>query len=378
MKIITYSIIVLTFLYSCKGQTESQEKNTIEKSAIADDNTISLSQEQYRNAGIEVGIPENRTLHTTLHVNGNIDASPENLHAVSFPIGGYIKGAKLVPGMQLQKGQLMATLEDQALIQLQQDYLTAKVKLTFNKADYERQTTLSKTESNSQRVYQQAIADFESQQILVRSLAEKLRLIGINPDKLNGENISRTVGIYAPISGYITKVNVTQGKYISPTDVLFELVDLSRLHADFTVFENEAKNLRPGQLISFITAASPNQKMNAKIEYISQNVDENRTVEVHCHIQHATKNLLPGNFITGEIQIDSQRGVAIPDDGVVKWQGKYYVFLASGNRSFTLKQVTTGVSKDNFTEIIGLQPSVAVVTKNAYALLTMLKNKAED
>ncbi|MCD2422521.1 efflux RND transporter periplasmic adaptor subunit [Niabella pedocola] len=378
MRRILYFFAAAALFCSCKGTSENGQKPADSTAAAITETQVTLSRVQYRHAGIEVGKPEQQLLHRTLSVTGTIDVPPEHVHAVSFPMGGYIRSAKLIPGMHLVKGQLMAQLEDQAFIQLQQDYLMARAKLTFDKADFERQQTLSETQSNSERVHQQAVAQFESQQILVRALAEKLRLIGINPDRLTGASISRTVNIYAPISGYISKVNITQGKYIAPTDVLFEIVDPSRLHADFIVFENDAADLRVGQQLSFAAAAAPDRRFNARIEYITHNINESRAVEVHCDLERPAPELLPGNFISGEIRLEGRKALAIPDEGVVKWQGKHYIFMAVDSHTFRLQPVTAGISMGGFTEIKDTVPAQSVVTKNAYVLLTMLKNKAED
>lgn len=377
MKILSYSIFLLALLAACKNKPAKQAVKESQP-AQTSDSTITLTEEQYRNAGIEVGKPELHPIHSTLRVNGMVDVPPENVISISFPMGGYVKSARLIPGMQLRKGDLMATMEDQAFIQLQQDYLVAKAKLDFDKADYERQTTLNQSQSNSQRVYQQAIAEYESQKVLVKALAEKLLLIGIQPAKLTEGNLSRTVNIYAPISGYVSKVNVNQGKYISPTDVLFELIDPSELHADLLVFENDARGLQQGQTVTCTPANNPGQKIQTHIEYITHNIDENRAVEVHCHLENPPKGLLPGNYISGEIQLNNQSANAIPDEGLVKWQGNNYVFITAGNKSFTMVPVEAGTSAGGFTEIKTVLPPTGIVFKNAYALLTMLKNKAED
>uniref|UniRef100_UPI001C2EFBAC efflux RND transporter periplasmic adaptor subunit n=1 Tax=Mucilaginibacter humi TaxID=2732510 RepID=UPI001C2EFBAC len=62
------------------------------------------------------------------------------------------------------------------------------------------------------------------------SLAEKLQLIGIHTRNISASKISRSVNIYSPITGFVSKVNVNIGKYVSPTEVLFELVNPTDIH----------------------------------------------------------------------------------------------------------------------------------------------------
>jgi cobalt-zinc-cadmium efflux system membrane fusion protein len=59
-------------------------------------------------------------------VNGKIDVPPQNMVSISVPLGGYLKSTKLLEGMHISKGEVIAIMEDQQYIQLQQDYLTAK------------------------------------------------------------------------------------------------------------------------------------------------------------------------------------------------------------------------------------------------------------
>jgi cobalt-zinc-cadmium efflux system membrane fusion protein len=92
--------------------------------------------------------------------------------------------------MFVKKGALLAVIEDPIYIQLQQDYLTAKSKLVFFEADYNRQKVLNASKSSSDRQFQLAVSEYESQKYLVRSLSEKLQLMGIIPAQLNENNIS--------------------------------------------------------------------------------------------------------------------------------------------------------------------------------------------
>ncbi len=71
-------------------------------------------------------------------------------------------------------------------------------------------------------------------------------------NKLEKGEIQPTVNLYAPISGYVTEVNVNLGKYVSPTDVMFEIVDTEHLHAELTVFERDVPRLKIGQKVRFI------------------------------------------------------------------------------------------------------------------------------
>lgn len=369
---------ILFLLTACNSPQQKEEKIKKTDTVVTDENTVTLTPEQLKNGDIKTGRPGMQNVHTTLKVNGRVEVPPEKLYTISFPMPGYLSSCKLIPGTYVRKGALMATLEDAAFVQLQQDYLISKSKLEYAQADFERQEELNKTKSNSDKVFQLAKADFQSQKVWTKALSEKLKMIGIDPLGLNENTISRTVNIYAPIAGYVSKVNVNTGKYITPADALFELIDPSRLHLTLTVFEKDAQQLQVGQKILCYTNAAPGKKIAASIHVINQSINENRTVEVHCDFDQPDNNLLPGTFIVAEIEENNTKSVSLPDDAIVRWQNQHYVFIAATAHRFLMYQVKTGASSDGFTHILTELPQSDIVTHNAYALLMMLKNKSDE
>ena len=103
-------------------------------------------------------------------------------------------------------------------------------KLTYIEKEYNRQKELNQSKASSDKVFQQTEADYRSQKIATKSLYEKLKLIGVNPENLDENTISRSIHVYAPIDGYVSKVNVNIGKYVNPADVIFELVNPTDIH----------------------------------------------------------------------------------------------------------------------------------------------------
>lgn len=273
----------LIIMAGCHSPAENKE-TAKEETADSSGNTVQLTDIQVKNAGVITGKPELRQMHTSLKVNGVIDVPPQNLVSISIPLGGYLKTMTLLPGLQVKKGQVLAVLEDPQYVQLQEDYLVAQSKLRFLEADYKRQQELNQSKANSDKVLQQVKSDYESQQVIVRSLSEKLHLININPATLQSSTISRQISILAPISGFVSKVNVNTGKYVAPTDILFELMDPKDLHLSLTVFEKDLSQISPGQEVVAWTNNS-DEKYEAEVHFITQGVDETHAAEVHCHLK---------------------------------------------------------------------------------------------
>src|SRR5215208_4570341 len=239
-------LIFSTLVVIACGDTKKTEIKTEEKETTTE-TTVQLTDDQMKNAGIATGRLELKNISSVLKVSGRVDVPPQNVVSISAPLGGYLRSMKLLPGMFVSKGQTLSLMEDPQYIQLQQDYLTAKTKLVYAEQEYNRQRELNQSKASSDKVLQQAQADYNSQRILLKSLGEKLRLININPERLSVENISRYASVHSPISGYVSKVNVNIGKYVNPADILFEIVNPKDIHLALDIFEKDVNKLYIGQ-----------------------------------------------------------------------------------------------------------------------------------
>jgi membrane fusion protein, heavy metal efflux system len=341
---------------------------------------VSLTAEQQKNAGVEVGLAEKSAIAGTLLLNGAIDVPPQNMVSVSFPLGGYLKSTKLLPGMQVRKGEVLAVMEDAQFISLQQDYLIVQSKLALTQAEYARQKDLNADKASSDKVFQQAKSDFETQRITLRALGEKLRLIGLDPEHLTEDKISRTINVHSPISGYVSKVDVNIGKYTAPTDVLFELVNTDDIHLSLTVFEKDVAKLAIGQKVVAYTNDQPAVKHPAAIILVSKDLDENRAAEVHCHFDRYDKSLLPGMFMNAEVTVHTDNAWLVPASAVVRWQNEYFVFMEMSAGQYEMEKVEIGLVQGEKQQVFPSDDLTGkrLVVKNAYSLLMKMKNNAEE
>src|SRR6186997_586242 len=120
-KILT--IVILTLLLACNSNKakEETEKTEVKAEIATSETTVSLTSEQLKNAGIATAKPEMQYISSTLKVSGQIDVPPQNMVTVSVPMGGYLVNTRLLPGMSVGKGQVIAVVQDQQYIQMQQD-----------------------------------------------------------------------------------------------------------------------------------------------------------------------------------------------------------------------------------------------------------------
>ncbi|MFM7021854.1 MAG: efflux RND transporter periplasmic adaptor subunit [Flavobacteriales bacterium] len=383
MKTLKYIALIsaTAFLFSACGDTEqasSKEDHHDEES-----NTVELTEAQYKVAGIELGNIENRSLSGTIQANGFLDVPPQSKVTISAPMAGFVKETEMLQGAYVKKGQAIAVLQHPDYIQMQQDYLESSSQLEFLKNEYERQQQLAKENVSSQKVLQQAKANYITNKAKADGLRAKLQLLNINVSALENGNMQSTINLYAPIEGYVTKVNVNIGAFVNPTDMMFEIVNTEHLHAELTIFEKDVPRLRIGQKVLFTLANEATQR-KAVVYLIGREINADRTVQIHCHIDKEDKEFLPGMYLKAMVETDNALVPALPDEAIVSFEGKKYIFTLGakqGNEQhFNMVEIQSGLSEVGFTEVIlpkSMDSKQKIVVKGAYNLLAKMKNSEE-
>ena len=377
---------LVTSITACsKGTKESSE---MKKAETLPDDIVELRADQIKLGKIELGSVEIRSMGNILKVNGIVSVAPQNIATVCMPLGGFIKNTTLLPGNDVNKGQILAEIENQDFVDIQQSYLEAKNKLIFAEADFKRHSELYKADVYSEQNIQQVTVDYKNIKAMVRSLEQKLVLIGINPDQLNEDNISSAVNLVSPIKGFLKAVNVNIGKYVSPTDVLFEIVNSDKLFLELTLFEKDADKVASGQKIRFYIN-NESEEHEAIISQTGKSVSDDKTFRVYAIVNSKCKNVLPGMYVNAYIEESTSNVTSLPSEAVVSFDDKDYIFTfekekEEAGKPFTeykMVEVKKGVSGSGYTEIklpAGFDIKTAkIVTTGAYNLLSAKKNAGE-
>ena len=385
LKIVVIFGLITSITACTRGKVQVSETS---KAEVLPEDIVELRADQIKLGKIELGSVEIRSLGNVLKVNGIISVAPQNMATVCMPLGGFIKSTTLFPGNDVNKGQILAVIENQDFVDIQQNYLEAKNKLIFAEADYKRHSDLYKADVYSEQNVQQVTVDYKNTKALVKSLEQKLVLIGVNPDQLNEDNISSAINLVSPIKGFLKAVNVNIGKYVSPTDVLFEIVNSDRLFLELTLFEKDADKVASGQKIIFYIN-NESEEHEAIITQTGKSVSNDKTFRVYATVNSSCKNLLPGMYVNAFIEESASKVTALPSEAVVSFDDKDYIFTfekekEEAGKPFTeyrMIEVKKGISGSGYTEIklpAGFDIKAAkIVTKGAYNLLSAKKNAGE-
>jgi len=391
MKTTIYKTILFTAILVAMGCKDKTATVIEEAHNEENENIIELTDAQLAQTEISTGKVEKRKIGHEITVNGMISVPPQGNISVTVPYGGFLKYTEMLPGSRLKKGQIVATVENPEFIEFQREYLEALANNDYLKADFERQQTLNDEQVTSIKVFQKAKSSYLTNKANIQALESKLRLIGINPTTVKNGTISSVVNVYSPINGVVRDVYINTGKYFNPQDVLMDITDASDLHVELKVYEDDIPLIRNGQRIRFRLANAPEKWMEAEVFLIGNNVRQDRSITIHGHLKEHNEDLLPGMFVNAAIEVEAVQLYAIPEEAIVRFEGKHYIFKALGKRNeggqlmndFEMVEILKGNEEEGFVAFTFEDtsqdtPTMDVVLKDAFTLLAKAKNSEEE
>jgi cobalt-zinc-cadmium efflux system membrane fusion protein len=307
--------------------------------------------------------PTTTTWCHEVNATGRIEAPPQSSAVLHAPMSGIIKDIRHLPGDLVKQGERLAYLEHPDIVTLQEDYLTAGSRLHYLEQSDARNSILAAAEAVPLRQQQEVAAERKGLETRRKALAQRLRLLGIDPAQLDkGSAIVSAVALSAPITGYLTQVNITQGQYVDPATQLFALVDDSHLHLALKVMAQDAALIREEQAVRY-SIAGDSADFKGTVHRVNHAVDRaTGTVEVHVHMDSA--RILPaGTFVNGRICTGQDTVTVIP---VAALQGELedrWVWIKEGN-AWKQQPVQVGAAQAGFIQVLrGIDTQSSVWTR---------------
>ena len=375
-------ILAAANLTACnRSQPAEAEAEAPEKAESP--NSVSLTATQIKTAGIQFGNVEMKNLATAIKANGLLSVPNQNKALVTSVTSGIIRTLHVQPGNYVTKGQVIATILNPDIAQLQQQLQATNAQLRLAEQEYQRQKELVAGNAAPLKNLQKAEAELSALKSAGKSQRLQLSAMGL---KSAGTTIVTSIPVLAPISGTISEVSAQIGSNVDAATPIAQIVNNSQLHLDLFVFEKDLSKIKAGQLIHFTLTNSAGKEYDAKIYSIGTAfASQSKTIPVHAVVMGDKTGLIEGMNVTAIISIGSSVLPAVPSEAIVSSGGQDYIFQVSQQNnketSFERIAVAKGVSDIGFTEITPvreLKKDARIVIKKTFFVLAKMVNTGEE
>ena len=391
------------FLASCSDKTDNKQVEKAESHEEGEGgheentNTATLTPEQMKSIGIELGAVEQKELTATLKTNGVLRVPNQNRASINSVYSGIVKSLLVQPGNLVTQGQVIATVSNPEFVQVQSDYLNVSAKIGLAELEVKRQKELNAGNAGALKNLQAAETELKTLRNAKSTYAQQIQLMGLNPAQLSNGKLVSVLSIRSPINGVVSDVKVQMGSYVDVSTPVAEIVDNSQLHLDLFVYEKDLPKLKENQLIHFTLTNNPGKEYDAQIYSLGSSFEgESKAVTVHAKVEGDKTGLIDGMTITAAISLKTQTSPAIPTEAIVTVAGQDYIFIVTKETAehhekeadhkeaegmtFEKVGVTKGTSDVGYTEITLLKEvpkDAQVVVKGAFFVLAKMTNTGE-
>ncbi|SDR66407.1 membrane fusion protein, cobalt-zinc-cadmium efflux system [Polaribacter sp. KT25b] len=370
------NIYILLFSITFLACGNKEKPSTTEIETVINKNEISINKAQFKGEKMEFGQLTKQTFNTVVKASGIIDVPPENKASVSTFVGGYVTKIPLLIGDKVTKGQLIASLKNIEFVEMQQEYLEIAEQLAYLKNEYSRQKTLFDEQISSEKNYLKAESTYKSNLATYNGLRQKLQILNINPDTVEKGQITSTINIYSPINGFVTKVNVSNGTFVSSESELLEIVNTNHIHLELSVFEKDILKIKKEQKILFKVPEASDTIYEAEVHLVGTTINNDRTIKVHGHIHEEEKtNFITGMFVEADIICDSKKEISLPKRAIIQNNDSYYALVLKGTKEdiyqFEKVELNVGLQDENYIQIKNYEVfnNKKILTKGIFMLL---------
>ncbi len=261
-------------------------------------------------AAIPVEVAQASHQAVTANYSGTATLEAVGEAQVVAKTSGIILKLLVEEGMHVEKGQLLAQLDDDAVRNklAQASATLKKAEAAFDKSEKGIAKSLIPRSD-----YDRDKFDLETQHAVVEGAKIELAY----------------TRILAPISGVIAKRSVKLGNLVTVNQTLFQIVDMEPLQAVLNVPERDLGTLKSGQPVHLRVDALPDKNFEGTVARIAPVVDAaSGTFRATCEFRDATKTLKPGMFGRIDVVYDQRHdALVVPRSALVEEDGESAVFV---------------------------------------------------
>jgi membrane fusion protein, copper/silver efflux system len=295
-------------------------------------------------AGMTLTTVRTVELPGTLETTGQVTFDDRRVASIISRVTGRIEEVRVSQWDYVQRGQVIATLYSPDIMTGEAEYLQAK-------------EMVSKLGGNGD-------ADFGRS--MLEASTRKLELLGIEPAQIAAIKVAApTFTMHAPISGNIVQNQSLRGSAVNPGDVLYSLGTLEDVWITADIYEDDLARVRPGQELSAVTTAYPDEVFHGIIARISPNVDPTtHTATIRCEVRNPGFKLKPQMLARVTIVVQPGQALVVPLDALVFETDRYFAYVDAGDHLLQRREVVIGAwNQEGYARVVkGLTDGDRVVT----------------
>ncbi|BBB59256.1 cobalt-zinc-cadmium resistance protein [Undibacterium sp. KW1] len=335
---------------------------------------VSMNALKRKQNGVETEIAGAVKLQSNLNLLGEVKLNEDSMLQIVPRLAGIVESVAVNAGDKVSKGQLLAVISSQALVDLRTEVLATQKRHALARSNFEREKKLWEEKISAEQDYLQARNAMQESDITLQSAQQKLASLGAG--MATKGNLNR-YEIRSPIAGTVTEKHISMGQSLKDDAAIFTVADLSSVWVEIAIPAKDLNHVRTGQSAK-VSANAFDATAEGKLSYVGAVMGEQtRTAKARLLLPNTKGVWYPGltvnvALLSAEVEVP----VAIVNEAIQIIDEQATVFASYGDQ-LEARPVELGRSDGKYTEIRkGLQAGTAYVAKNSFLIKAELGKAA--
>ena len=352
--LVSFAVIASLGMTGC-GSNESEDASSTENSTLEERDFNSITVRPELAARLKIGSPALVDLADRIQVPSRVQVDEERTAHMGSYITGRIINLFVILGDYVKPGQALARITSPDLTNSQLAYLRAMSRVIVTQKASDRARHLLAADAIPVAEVERRQSELEIAKAEMAASKDQLILFGMDESDIKKLNktgkILPWIDIKTNREGYVIARNVIVGQVVQPSDLLFQIADLSHVWVVGDVPEQVAREVELGQHVEINVPALENHVLDGVIIFVSDTINRlTRTVMTRVLVENPERKLKPDMLANMHITDPQHKSMVVPETAVVRELNLDYVFVAIGENQFQRVPVELG------TEVAGLRP----------------------
>ena len=318
--------------------------------------TVKITATKQQLTGVRTGVVQRQPLTRTIRAVAQVQVDETKIARIHVKTAGWVERVNAdFAGKLVRKGEPLFSLYSPDLVATQQEYLIARrAEKDLSSSPF---TEVSK-----------------GSETLVQAARERLRLWDISDEQIKRleetGQVTRTMTIYSPASGFVMKRAVYERTYVTPETELYEIANFSTVWVNAEIYEYEVPYVKLGQPATMQLSYFPGKSYAGKMVYIYPTVDPvTRTVKARMEFPNRNFELKPEMFAEVQLNLAYGTQTVVPREAVLDSGTEQVVFVALADGYFEPRKVQLGPRLgDQIVILAGLKAGETIVTSGNFLI----------
>lgn len=305
-------------------------------------------------------------------LTGKIEYDQNDLVTFRSLLNGIAQSVHFELGDKVKKGQVLATIQSNEVIDLTQQRNVLQNQAHFLQDQLLRKKDMLNDGLASVQEVNEVQTNLLQTQVEINKINETLSMYRAGKEK-------GTFYLIAPKDGFIIQKNINIGQTILTDDQpLFSVSNLNEVWVMVNVYASNLRFIKEGSSVKVRTVAYPDKIYSGIIDKIYNVFDDNEHVlKARVKLKNTDLSLLPelsADVLVDKNSKEDKTAVAIPKKAVVFDNDKRFVVIYKSDKKLEIREIKLSAENENYIYCEeGLTEGEKIISQNVLLIFEELK-----